>query len=75
MSVEERQQKILHLLEETKSIDIHSLKQILGVSEPTVRNDLRFLESEGKLQRTHGGAVLVPKTNEMPYSQQAFHLF
>lgn len=67
----ERHQKLLQILEEKKSIDIHYLRNALKVSEPTIRNDLRFLESEGKLQRTHGGATLQIKTNEVSYSQRA----
>jgi DeoR/GlpR family transcriptional regulator of sugar metabolism len=71
MSAEDRQLQILQILEDRKSIDIHSLKELLNVSEPTIRNDLRFLENEGKLQRTHGGATQVPKSKEMPYSQRS----
>ncbi|QYR21787.1 DeoR/GlpR family DNA-binding transcription regulator [Paenibacillus sp. sptzw28] len=69
--MDERHQKILEILDEEKSVDIHYLKQVLAVSEPTIRNDLRFLESENKLQRIHGGAIQLPKTKEVSYSQRA----
>ena len=38
-----------------RSVD---LSQLLAVSEATVRRDLEVLESQGVLERTHGGAIL-----------------
>ena len=70
MSIQARQQEILRILEERKSVNIHYLKSVLAVSEPTVRNDLRYLESQGKLQRSHGGAVQIQKPQEMPYVER-----
>ena len=37
---------------------MHSLSDLLGVSEVTVRRDLERLEKDGWLTRTHGGAVI-----------------
>lgn len=72
MSVENRHQKLLQILQEKKLASIHDLKQSLGVSEPTIRNDLRFLESKGKLHRRHGGAVpIINKPSEIPLSQRS----
>jgi DeoR/GlpR family transcriptional regulator of sugar metabolism len=34
------------------------MAESLGVSESTIRNDLNALESEGRVRRVHGGAVL-----------------
>lgn len=54
----ERQKEILALLTERKSISVKELSSLLYISEPTVRRDLTQLEEQGKVQRTHGGAVL-----------------
>lgn len=54
----ERQEEILEILAKKRSISVKELARILYVSEPTVRRDLTMLEEQGKIQRTHGGAVL-----------------
>lgn len=54
----ERRQRILELLEINKSITVKHLCDTLEASEATIRRDLSTLESEGKLERTHGGAML-----------------
>lgn len=54
----ERQEQILELLEQQKSISVTKLAKLLYVSQPTVRRDLSVLEQQGKVQRTHGGVVL-----------------
>lgn len=54
----ERQEQIIEILEKRKSISVTKLSELLYVSQPTVRRDLRILEEQGKVQRTHGGVVL-----------------
>lgn len=54
----ERHQKILELLVRNKSISVASLCDALEASEATIRRDLTTLEADGKLERTHGGAML-----------------
>ena len=54
---EERRQRILQLLREHGRVMVADLSKQFGVSEVTVRGDLQALASEGKLIRTHGGAV------------------
>lgn len=49
---------------------VNELARDLGVSEATVRNDLKILEEDGLLERTHGGAVL-PKP---PQNEYTFHV-
>ncbi|MFC5405070.1 DeoR/GlpR family DNA-binding transcription regulator [Cohnella soli] len=71
MSVEERHKILLQILQNKKNVTIHELKSSLEVSEPTIRNDLRFLESQGKLQRTHGGAIPSVRQDEIPYSERS----
>lgn len=65
----ERRQRILDMLEHRSSLLISDICQECGVSAVTARGDLDFLESEGKLKRTHGGAVpiseyVIPRVSE-----------
>jgi DeoR family glycerol-3-phosphate regulon repressor len=64
MFTPERHQHILQRLAERGRVTIAELARELGVSDDTVRRDLRALESLGGLQKTHGGAVSLdlPKT-------------
>lgn len=54
----ERQNEIINILIERKSISVNKLAGMLYVSAPTVRRDLSELEKQGKVLRTHGGVVL-----------------
>ncbi|MCB0912701.1 MAG: DeoR/GlpR transcriptional regulator [Propionibacteriaceae bacterium] len=58
MSIErsERESLILARLAREGSLTVASLSKQLGVSEVTIRADLRTLEEQGLLARTHGGA-------------------
>jgi DeoR/GlpR family transcriptional regulator of sugar metabolism len=55
----ERQAKILESLRARGRVEVLELARILRVSEHTVRRDLLMLQSQGVLQRTHGGAVSI----------------
>lgn len=59
MFAEERRSKILDFLQKERRVKVDRLSEEFGVSEVTVRRDLKELEEEGHLRRTHGGAVLV----------------
>lgn len=52
-----RKQHILELLRRTGQVIAKDLSQELGLSEDTIRRDLRELAAEGLLQRVHGGAL------------------
>ena len=54
----QRRRKILELLQEEGSARVSALSRLFGVSEPTVRQDLERLDSEGLIIREHGGAFL-----------------
>ena len=55
--VNERQKRILNLLEERGSLSLHELIDYCEVSEATIRRDLTSLEEKNLLYRTHGGAM------------------
>lgn len=54
----ERRNQILELLQNSRAITVKDLCTTLEASEATIRRDLTILEEEGKLERTHGGAML-----------------
>lgn len=58
MFATERRNAIRRALYHQKKIDVSQMSETLGVSEVTIRKDLEYLEKEGLLIRTHGGAVL-----------------
>lgn len=55
----ERRQRVLRLLGEEPGIRVPAMAAALGVTEATIRSDLALLESERRLRRVRGGAVLV----------------
>lgn len=55
----ERQRKILEMIKERPAVTVSELHQMLGVSRETIRHDLRQLEREGLIVRSHGGAARV----------------
>lgn len=56
----ERQQRMLALLERTGDVRVPELKAQFGVTEMTIRRDLEKLEHmTGKVRRTFGGAIMV----------------
>ena len=59
-----RRERILELLDEFGSVSVSTFCATLGCSESTMRNDLAYLETLGKLYRTFGGAV---KMEKAPY--------
>lgn len=63
---EERQQKIAEYVQTRERASVLELAQRFQVSESTVRRDLKILEEESKLRRTHGGAVAFVSDNSEP---------
>jgi DeoR family transcriptional regulator, fructose operon transcriptional repressor len=52
-----RQEELLQLVEARGQMSVDELARHFGVSDDTIRRDLRFLEQRKMLLRTHGGAV------------------
>jgi DeoR/GlpR family transcriptional regulator of sugar metabolism len=57
MLTSQRKQHILAVLKRDGQIVAKTLSVELGLSEDTIRRDLRELAREGRLQRVHGGAL------------------
>lgn len=57
MLIAERQQRLIEILREQKSVQLEALAERLGVSVSTARRDLEALEHRGLVERTHGGAI------------------
>jgi DeoR/GlpR family transcriptional regulator of sugar metabolism len=69
MIAEEREAAILALLQERGVVSLQTLiERCCGVSAVTLRRDLSRLENQGRLQRTHGGAVNVKRADAIVMS-------
>lgn len=60
----ERQNKIIEILKERKSISVIKLAKLLYVSHSTIRRDLTSMEKQGLVKRTYGGVILQESPNE-----------
>ncbi|WP_195514089.1 DeoR/GlpR family DNA-binding transcription regulator [Enterococcus sp. 1001283B150225_161107_E12] len=71
---EERKQSIVNMVNEKKRMQVSELVEFFNVTGSTIRNDLRELENEGLVTRTHGGVIkrefqrsveIIPKSREL----------
>jgi len=53
-----RRQIITEKVKEKKFVTVKELTDEFDVTDETIRRDLKVLEEEGELLRTHGGAFL-----------------
>jgi len=71
-SVALRRSELLPRLNRDRVVHVEDLAAQLGISEVTVRRDLRALEETGLVKRTHGGAILsYDPGEELPYELAA----
>ncbi len=67
----DRQLQILQLLERQQRISVADICAIFDISEATARRDLEALASQDKLQRVHGGAIVLTQAPpEQPILQR-----
>ncbi len=57
MSINERLERIIELIDEHGFLTVSELSKLCDVSEMTIRRDLDRLEKEGRIRRTFGGAA------------------
>jgi DeoR/GlpR family transcriptional regulator of sugar metabolism len=71
LSSPERQQQIARLLSRQQRLSVAEICEQFSISEATARRDLESLAEQGKLQRVHGGAILVEQAPpELPILQR-----
>jgi DeoR/GlpR family transcriptional regulator of sugar metabolism len=58
MFAEERLQQIVELLKKDGKVFVKDLSIKFSVTDGMIRKDLQRLEKEGRIKRTHGGAIL-----------------
>lgn len=61
----ERMQAIIDYLKNNKRISVEDICRLYGVSRDTARRDIVNLESKGLIVRTHGGAILPERHEEI----------
>ena len=61
-SAQGRRSAILQILKDDSSVNVSELSKRFGVSEVTIRKDLRILKERKLLVRVHGGAILGAST-------------
>jgi len=64
ISTVERRRIILEELQQNKQVNTAKLNEHFGVSEVTLRKDLRYLENRNLLIRSRGGAMLPVKVSD-----------
>ena len=57
-SAQGRRSAILQILKDDSSVNVTELSKRFGVSEVTIRKDLRILKERKLLVRVHGGAIM-----------------
>lgn len=68
-----RRDALLERLARDRQLMVSPLAQEFGVSEDTLRRDLRDLAAEGRLVRVHGGAVAASPTHQPIAARQDMH--
>lgn len=71
----QRRERIQEFMAVRRVVASSELCALLDVSEATVRRDLEWLESEGFLERTHGGAILSHRLQQEPRYASRAHLY
>ena len=66
MFMEERHREIARTIEEKGKVTVAELTERYGISDESVRRDLRILEQKGLCKRTHGGAIWLQQVNVRP---------
>jgi DeoR family transcriptional regulator, fructose operon transcriptional repressor len=66
----QRRSRILSILKTEANARTSEIARELGVSRETVRRDLKSLESEGLLDRVHGGAVIPEHVSEASFDKR-----
>lgn len=72
MLTEERRGAIVSLLHRDGKVEVKDLSRRFGISEVTIRSDLKELHNRGLVFKSHGGAVIPSATTGEPTLQEKF---
>lgn len=64
----QRHSEIIEILRKERFVSVPELSKRLYVSLPTIRRDLTYLEENGYIKRSHGGAILAEQNVNVPLS-------
>ena len=64
----ERRRRTVDLIRERGSVRIGELSALFGVTEETIRRDLKRLQAVGAIERSHGGAMASPAREEWSFA-------
>ena len=64
----QRHEEIMELLKAEKFVSVSDLSRRLYASQPTIRRDLGYLERQGLIRRSHGGAIPADDKGNIPVS-------
>ena len=69
MLQERRQNEIIQILQREEEIRVSEVSELFGVSQNTIRRDLKELEKMGLVKTVYGGAIISEKfpTPDLPY--------
>ncbi|WNJ89839.1 DeoR/GlpR family DNA-binding transcription regulator [Bosea sp. 685] len=68
---EDRQRRLVMIVEERNRASVNQLSAELGVSKETVRRDLAWLDRKGLIQKTHGGAASAHSAAETSFLKRS----
>jgi len=75
VAIEERRRQIFSLLQARERCTVAELAARFHTSLVTIRGDLTALEAGGEVMRTHGGALAVRNSDDLPLAKkQTLHL-
>ncbi|CAB5132824.1 Glycerol-3-phosphate regulon repressor GlpR [Olavius algarvensis associated proteobacterium Delta 3] len=66
----DRQEKITHLVQSRGFVTIDFLADEFCVTPQTIRRDINILSEKGLVRRYHGGAGMVPSTENVAYTKR-----
>lgn len=75
MRRQDRQEQLLRTVEAQRNCGIGELATRLGVSEETVRRDVKELEAQGKVHKLHGAVRLPDNAFETPFDTRVNEQF
>ncbi|MEF9941891.1 MAG: DeoR/GlpR family DNA-binding transcription regulator [Lachnospiraceae bacterium] len=71
--LQERRNNILEEVQENGSVKVADLSAKLQCSEVTIRNDIKHMDEQGLLKRTHGGAMKMEEVAERKYTAESIY--